>query len=93
MPSAKNTRDARYRLGPDPAPGTRTGQDAHGTVRQDRTQGTARQRGGGTAVNAWGWAFCAPTIVLAVFNPVEVFIGFVFLVVGLLVVNWAIGKP
>lgn len=42
-------------------------------------------------MNAWGWAFCAPTIVLAVFNPVEVIIGFAFLVIGLLVVNWAIG--
>jgi hypothetical protein len=43
-------------------------------------------------LNAWGWAFCAPTIVLAAFNPVEACIAAVFLVVGLLVVQWAIGR-
>jgi len=42
-------------------------------------------------VNAWGWAFCAPIIVLAVFNPLEILAGFVFLIIGLLVVNWILG--
>lgn len=43
-------------------------------------------------MNAWGWAFCTPTIVMAVFNPVEIVLGAAFLALGLLAVNWLIGK-